>query len=230
VPCADHAEDMPRRTAAERHRDSTPTTADRDPSDALADLLMAFHHPVRRWLTELLAAEGPANVGRLAERTGLAAGSLSHHLKVLHRQDLIVPAPDLARDTRESWWRVNPRLFSWSVVDFGEGTLGRRVAETAEGENFRFQVRAMQEWLRRASRETVEWRTAAASVDTYVLATEEQLRDLSERITDLIRDWSRECMDDSAADSSGGRGAGSAPQRRPVRAIARVFPSEPVRP
>src|SRR5690242_18024895 len=121
---------MTRRTAAERHRDSAPATTPGDPSHVLAELLVAFHHPIRRWLTELLAVEGPANVGQLAARTGLAVGSVSHHLKVLHRQDLVAPAPELARDTRESWWRLNPRPMTWSVEDFLEGSLGRRVAET----------------------------------------------------------------------------------------------------
>ena len=137
---------MPRRTAAERHLDSVPAPApdaSSDPSAELADLLVAYHHPMRRWLTEVLALEGPANVGQLAARTDLAVGSVSHHLKVLHRQGLVEPAPDLARDTRESWWRLCDRGLSWSVDDFEEGTLGRRVAETAEGENFRHQVRAV---------------------------------------------------------------------------------------
>ena len=39
---------------------------------------MAFHRPTRRWLAELLEIEGPASVGRLAARTGLAVGSVSH--------------------------------------------------------------------------------------------------------------------------------------------------------
>src|SRR6476469_11215251 len=181
---------MPRRTAAERHLASAPQPApDQDPSEELAALLIAFHHPVRRWLTELLAVEGPANVGQLAARTGLAVGSVSHHLKVLHQQDLIEPAPELARDTRESWWRLKPRSMSWSVEDFDEGTLGRRVAQTAEVENRRFQVRAMQDWLRRAPAEAPEWRTAAASVDTYVSATEDQVRDFAERLGELLRAW-----------------------------------------
>jgi DNA-binding transcriptional ArsR family regulator len=201
-----------RRTAAERHLDSAPRPApERDPSDELAELLMAFHHPIRRWLTELLGVEGPANVGQLAARTGLAVGSVSHHLKVLHGQDLIEPAPELARDTRESWWRLKPRSMTWSVEDFDEGTLGRRVAQTAEAENLRFQVRAMQ-----------GWRTAANSVDTYVPATEAQVRDFARRLSRLVREWSDECMAD-AAERPG-------VERRPVRAIARVFPSEPVRP
>jgi hypothetical protein len=111
---------------------------------------------------------------------------------------------------------------SWSVDDFDEGSLGRRVAQTAEMENFRFQVRAMQEWLRRAPSESAGWRGAAYSTDTYVPATEEQVRDFAERLGDLVRAWSAECM--AAAEENPDA------HRRPVRAIARVFPSEPVRP
>ena len=152
----------------------------------------------------------------------MAVGSVSHHLKVLHQQDLIEPAPELARDTRESWWKLKPRSMTWSVEDFDQGTLGRRVAQTAEVENLRFQVRAMQEWLRRAPDESAGWRMAAASTDTYVPATEEQVRDLAARLSELFRDWSADCM--TAAEENPDAA------RRPVRAIARVFPSEPVRP
>ncbi len=195
---------MPRRTAAERHLVPIPQpAADQDPSDELAALLVAFHHPLRRWLTELLGVEGPANVGQLAARTGLAVGSVSHHLKVLHQQDLIEPAPELAHDTRESWWRLKPRSMTWSVEDFEEGTLGRRVAQTAEAENLRFQVRAMQDWLRRAPTESAGWRSAANSVDTYVSATQDQVRDFAERLAALVRDWSAECTNDAVGESRG---------------------------
>jgi DNA-binding transcriptional ArsR family regulator len=215
---------MTRRTAAERHLDSAPRPvgADRTPSDELAELLVAFHHPIRRWLTELLGVGGPANVGQLAARTGLAVGSVSHHLKVLHQQDLVEPAPELARDTRESWWRLKSRTMTWSVDDFDEGSLGRRVAQTAEAENLRFQVRAMQDWLRRAPGEGPAWRAAANSVDTYVSATEEQVAEFAEQLRALMSEWSARCMRDVEENPGA--------ERRPVRAIARVFPSEPVRP
>src|SRR4051794_10819508 len=165
---------MPRRTAAERHLHSGPQN--QDPSEELAALLVAFHHPVRRWLTELLSVEGPANVGQLAARTGLAVGSVSHHLKVLHQRGLIEPAPELAHDTRESWWRLKPRSMTWSVEDFEEGTLGRRVAQAAEAENLRFQVRAMHDWLRRAPTETNRWRAPADSGGSHVGAPPDQVR------------------------------------------------------
>ena len=212
---------MPRRTAAERHLDSVPAPAP-DPSSELADLLVAYHHPIRRWLSELLALEGPANVGQLAARTELAVGSVSHHLKALHRQGLVEPAPGLARDTRESWWRLCERPLTWSVDDFEEGTLGRRVAETAEVENFRHQVRVIRAWLQRQARDERRWRLAAESVDTLTYATVDQLDDLGDRLTRLVTEWSTAC----AADVTEHPDA----VRRPVRAIARAFPSEPVRP
>ena len=111
-----------RRTADQRHLDSAPRS-----HDDLLDVLMAFHHPTRRWLAELLEIEGPASVGRLAARTGLAVGSVSHHLKALHRHGFIEPAPDLARDTRESWWRVR-RPLSLERRGLRGRHAGRRVA------------------------------------------------------------------------------------------------------
>jgi DNA-binding transcriptional ArsR family regulator len=212
---------MTRRTAAERHLDSAPDPVERR-QDALADLLVAYHHPVRRWLSELLTVEGPANVGQLAARTGLAVGSVSHHLKALHRQGLIEPAPELARDTRESWWQARSRPLTWSVDDFAEGTLERRVAEAAEGENVRHQLRALRDWMNRAAHDDPAWRQAAESVDTLAFATVEQLDDLGDRLTSLVVEWSRECALDAAARPDA--------VRRPVRAIARAFPSGPVRP
>jgi DNA-binding transcriptional ArsR family regulator len=212
---------MTRRTAAERHLDSAPVPGD-DRADALADLLVAYHHPVRRWLSELLSMGGPANVGQLAARTGLAAGSVSHHLKVLHRQGLIEPAPELARDTRESWWRARTQPLTWSVDEFEEGTLGRRVAEAAEAENLRHQLRALRDWMSRTPHDDPAWRQAAESVDTLVVATVEQLDDLGDRLTALVVEWSRECAADAQARPD--------VVRRPVRAIARAFPSGPVRP
>ena len=214
---------MPRRTAADRHADSAPASgAPAGDEQALGDLLAAFHHPTRRWLHEILAVDGPANVGQLAARTGLAVGSVSHHLKYLHRQGLVEPAPNHARDTRESWWRSLSRDLVWEVDDFAPGTLGRKVAETAAVENFRHQVRAVQDWLKRQPEEPRVWRRAAGSSDSMSVATAEQLEDLGRRLNDLVRAWVDECKADAEVHPDA--------ERRSVRAVLRTFPSGPVRP
>jgi DNA-binding transcriptional ArsR family regulator len=207
---------MPRRTAVDRHR------IDPDATHELMDVLIALHHPTRRWLVELLWVEGPATVGRLAARTGLAVGSVSHHLKPLHRQGFVEPAPELARDTRESWWRVTPRNLSWSVEDFEPDSLGRRVAGQAEVENFRFQVRATQQWLKEMPNAPAEWRRAAGSTDSLVSATSDQLADLHHRLSQVLSEWTEECVEDQNERPDA--------VRRHVRALIRCFPSGAVRP
>jgi DNA-binding transcriptional ArsR family regulator len=207
---------MPRKTADVRHPiDATATTE-------MMDVLVALHHPTRRWLVELLWVEGPATVGRLAARTGLAVGSVSHHLKPLHRQGFIEPAPDLARDTRESWWRVTPRKFSWSVEDFAPDSLGRKVADQAEVENFRYQARATQQWLKEMDDAPPEWRRAAGATDSLVKATPDQTADLHRRLSAVLSEWTAEVQADE----------GERPDvvRRAVRTVIRCFPSNPVRP
>ena len=214
---------MTRRTASHRHEDSAPERPPGAESGGdLLDVLMAFHHPTRRWLTELLEIEGPASVGRLAGRTGLAVGSVSHHLKALHRHRFIEPAPDLAHDTRESWWRAVRRPLSWSADDFAVGTAARRVASAAEAENFRHQVRSVTQWLSHSDEVDAAWRRAASSTDTVVVATREQLDDLAERLRAATEAWTQECLED--------RVARPGEPRLPVRVILRAFPSGPVRP
>lgn len=216
---------MPRRTATERHAHTSPDAPDRLGSETgteLLDVLTAFHHPTRRWLCELLVVDGPATVGHLARRGGLAVGSVSHHLGVLHRHGFVEPAPDLARDTRESWWRSRRRQVSWDATDYGEGTVARRIAATAEAENFRHHVRAVQRWLTDGETAPPEVRHAAVATDSLVPATVEQMGELSRRLTALVVEWSEECRADAEAHP--------ASPRLPVRVSARVFPSGPVAP
>jgi DNA-binding transcriptional ArsR family regulator len=183
------------------------------------DVLVALHHPTRRWLLELLHVEGAATVGRLAARTGLAVGSVSHHLKPLHRQGFVEPAPELARDTRESWWRVTERPLSWSVEDFAPDSLGRKVADQAGFEDFRYQARATQQWLKEMGQATPEWRRAAGSTDSLVRATPEQTADLHQRLGAVLQAWTEEVKTEDPA-----------PDSRMVRVTLRMFPSKPVRP
>ncbi len=207
---------MPRKTAAERH------VVQPDVSTELMDVLIALHHPTRRWLVELLWIEGPATVGRLAAMTGLAVGSVSHHLKPLYRQGFIAPAPELARDTRESWWKVMPRNITWSVEDFEPDSIGRRVADQAEVENFRHQVRAVQRWLKDMADAPPYWRRAAGATDNLVRATAEQTADLHRRLSSVLSEWTQEVQADAETNPNA--------ERLPVRTLIRCFPSGPVRP
>ena len=103
---------------------------------------------------------------------------------------------------------------SWSVEDFEEGTLGRRVARDGRGREPPVPgPRDAGLAAPGARARPPGWRTAAYSSDTYVPATEEQVRDFAGRLGELVREWSAECTAD-AERAPGGRptsGAGDRP-------------------
>jgi DNA-binding transcriptional ArsR family regulator len=195
---------MPRRTAAERHRDSAPTPQTRsvldrdDPGPTPVDALVAFHHPLRRRLYETLVVDGPAPVGVLAGRLDVAVGSVSHHLKPLHAQGFVEPAPELARDTRQSWWRARHRRMSWSVHDY-DSPAAREVATAAERANLRHHVQRALEWYAHRDELDPAWEQAALVTESLGRATHEQLLELRAGINDLLATWTRTCGEDAEA-------------------------------
>src|SRR5687767_13647136 len=85
-----------------------------------ARALSALANPFRARMIDALKVDGPSTASALAQRTGQAVGSASHHLKVLSEAGLVVEAPELARDRRERWWRLADRGTQWSTVDLLE--------------------------------------------------------------------------------------------------------------
>lgn len=212
---------MPRKNAEERHTDSAPTPT-QDATAALIDTLVALHHPTRRMLYDALFVHGPMPVGQIAEVTGLAVGSVSHHLKPLHRCGFVEPAPELARDTRESWWRCVNRRLRWSADDYAPGTAAHEVTRAAEQSNTAYHRRAREQWEQSRHDLPAPWNTLAVASDSLVKATPEQFDDLAARLEVLLRTWRDECLADEAARPDA--------DRQPIRFYANIFPSGPVQP
>jgi DNA-binding transcriptional ArsR family regulator len=82
------------------------------------EVLKGLAHPLRQRLWRLLHQLGPCTVGTLANRVGADPGQVSYHLRELAKRGWIHPVPELARDRRESWWRVAPESTSWTIEDF----------------------------------------------------------------------------------------------------------------
>jgi DNA-binding transcriptional ArsR family regulator len=150
------------------------------------DKIAAMAHPVRRRILELLGAYGPATVGSLARDTGERVGSVSHHLKMLARAGLIEEAPELARDRRESWWRIVRASWSWSVADFDDDPAGKVVAEAAERDQLRGCVGNVQTWFEQRDSYPHEWRQAAYSGTSRLNVSAAELAELGRRITDVM--------------------------------------------
>ncbi|MBV7363280.1 helix-turn-helix domain-containing protein [Actinomycetaceae bacterium TAE3-ERU4] len=81
------------------------------------DMLVAMAHPVRLAILEELEKLGYARVTDLAEKLHLAGNSLSYHMKILARANLVVESPEKARDKRDRVWAINSRFKKDSGLD-----------------------------------------------------------------------------------------------------------------
>jgi predicted ArsR family transcriptional regulator len=204
---------MPRRTADQRHADTAPSAE----GPEVIEQLIAYHHPTRQRILETISVHGPASVGMIADRLGIAPGSVSHHLKPLHRGGFVEPAPELAPDTRASWWRLGRTSVSYDALDYPAGSRAREVVSLAERANDDRHVTAMRRWRTRRHELPEPWRRAGGSSDTAVAATAEQVVELQARLDDVLRAWAHEVHEDQTTHPDA--------DRRHVLAFAHVVPS-----
>ena len=178
------------------------------------ETLRAFHHPTRRRMVDYLYLHGPTQVGTLARELGEQVGSISHHLRMLQRAGIVMPAPELATDGRTSWWRLDQDSVSWSVDDFADAAE-RMQAKAAQRLNTDHHLAKLSAWMRETERADPAWRHAAFSSDALAMASPQELAELSEALRVVTREWrDRIDLDDGT-------------ERRPVFVFSYGFPTRP---
>lgn len=183
------------------------------------EVITAVHHPVRRRIVDYLGLYGASQVTTLARALDLQVGSISHHLRMLERADIIERTDDPIGDRRTSWWQPARRSFSWSVDDFANSPADAVLARSAERANITTQIGRLSAWHRSATR-SPQWTRAAFSTDTLAWASPDELTALSKALADTIDTWKRSIGRDEEADHIE---AG----RRPVFVFAHGFPTAP---
>jgi DNA-binding transcriptional ArsR family regulator len=201
------------------------SASDRPHVQAEIDQVSAMVHPVRRRIHDLLAVNGPATVGTLAEQTGERVGSVSHHLKMLGKAGLIEEAPELARDRRESWWRPVKASWSWSITDFAHDPAGEIVAQAAEQEQLRTSVDKARQWYATRDEYNPAWVDAAYTSTTWLKLSPAQLTELSQRMTALLQDFVDGLPDD--ADDPPRAAASDTDDRESVYVFTYAIPVKP---
>jgi len=179
-----------------------------------AKALAAMANPFRSRMLDALAVDGPSTASALAQRTGQAVGSASHHLKVLAEAGLIVEAPELARDRRERWWRLVAPSTRWSRAEFGTDAGAVTAALAAESLALQRQFERAQEWLAN-SEAAGEWDHAAFATQTWLRLNPDELKQLSEEMVALTQRWRHRGTPDGDT------------EREPVFVFARGFPAQP---
>lgn len=196
-----------RRTDPDGHHTGVRTLTD-------ARALSALANDTRSRIMDALRVDGPATASHLAGRVGLAVGSASHHLKVLHEAGLVELAPELAKDRRERWWRLADTGTRWSTSDLADDPGAYEAARQAEALTLTRQVERARAWFAQGG--TVpEWEDAAFATQNWMHLTPAEMTELGEEIIDVLQRWGgREIPDDGA-------------EREPALIFARGFPSQP---
>ena len=184
-------------------------------------VLAALAHPLRRRLLDLLRVEGPCNATMLAELTGQAVGNISHHVKVLAAQGLVEPAPELARDRREHWWRSASSALRWSTTDFTSDPAAQAAAQAVFALGLQRQLDLTRAWLETDPAEDADWREAAFNTDSWLRLTTDELDELGSEIVAVVDRWRAR----HPADGTGEQADDA--ERRPVFFLARGFPARP---
>lgn len=179
--------------------------------DVDAAVLRAVAHPLRRRVMDVLRVDGAQTASALAATTGSAVANLSHHLKVLAACGLVVEAPELARDRRERWWRLERPGLSWSTSAFADDPASSAAATAAESLGAQRQADLVRAWLQDPRSHTEPWADSAFSTDSWVRLTPEELAELGAELEALL-------------DRYRGRPADG---REPVFLLARGFPARP---
>jgi DNA-binding transcriptional ArsR family regulator len=198
-----------------------------DPTDRpTLEQLTALHHPMRRRILELLRVSGPATVGAVATALQQQVGSISHHLRTLERTGFVAPAPELARDGRESWWRSLEREMTWSITDYADSPTDTLLAASVERANLQHHTDKVLTWFAERDGYDDAWLDAAFASEEWASATPEELTDLARRVYAVMHTWAGECAAAGERERAAGEHEATA-RRTPVFVFAHGTPSRP---
>jgi DNA-binding transcriptional ArsR family regulator len=157
-------------------------------------VLGALAHPVRLDVLSYLMADGPATASVCARAVQDTPSNCSYHLRVLARHGLVERGP--SEDGRERPWKATITGFDLErspgdQADAGAaGAAGDAGAVAAAGlmaASLQLDQRLVRDYLTHRDRVSSRWRASDAYA-TYVLRlTPGELRDLVDRLDELIR-------------------------------------------
>jgi DNA-binding transcriptional ArsR family regulator len=149
--------------------------------------LRALAHPLRLRLLEELVVNDPATdtatASELAERVGESPANCSWHLRQLAKFGYIEEAP--GGTGRERRWRAVIEMHDWDTANSRdpEFLAAADVAQDIVMDHEFQQLRQRRAWL---ANEPEEWRSAAGSLSGIGWCTAEELREISNKIFEIL--------------------------------------------
>lgn len=151
--------------------------------------LRALAHPGRLAMLERLSVEGPATATECADVAGLSPSACSYHLRLLARYGFVEETADVAErsDGRERVWRATTR--SWQS-DLDPDEVPGREARAVDAALARVLLASSDDkalaWADASATQPRAWRDAALLSNSTILATAEEVREISERLLEVL--------------------------------------------
>lgn len=154
-----------------------------------SETLRALAHPLRQRILMELSVRRSARAADLAEIIGEPANAISYHLRTLAKSNLIVEAPELARDTRDRVWKVAHPEGVYVAPDVGDP-----VTDLADEQYL--------SWLRSIIQETIpeDPRATRGRYMGAALLTKAESLELFMELAEVLERWREHGMDAAAAD------------------------------
>jgi DNA-binding transcriptional ArsR family regulator len=151
--------------------------------------MRALAHPLRLRLLGELRMNGPQSVGMLCELVDEAPGSVSYHIGKLAEFGFVEPAPELARDRRERWWRAAHQETSWEPLETLDDPERRAAAGVLRRAILHRYLATLEAYLEGEASMDREWVRGAASGDAFLHLTSDELVELRAELEDLTERW-----------------------------------------
>jgi DNA-binding transcriptional ArsR family regulator len=178
-----------------------------------AKTMRALSHPVRIALLEMLGVEGPMTATEVGERIGESPTTCSFHLRQLAKYGLVEEAGGGKGRARP--WRMKTLDIRIGAHDDPEAELAADVLSGMVLERQRDRYRT---WQDTKAAYPAEWRKAAGESDVVLYLTAEELKQLRDELSELLRPLAQERDADPAK-----RPPGSAP----VEVVLLSYPLSP---
>lgn len=160
----------------------------------------ALAHPVRLDVLSYLMSAGPATASTCARAVGDSPSNCSYHLRVLAKHGLV--EADASTDGRERPWRATITGFDVDEPSTsrtgGANTTGGAALAAA---TLQRDQRLARDYLANRGRMPKAWQEASTYSNYTLRTTPDELRELVERLDELIRPYIAATRDDASSEA-----------------------------
>ncbi|WP_018142505.1 winged helix-turn-helix domain-containing protein [Alloscardovia criceti] len=180
------------------------------------EMLKVLSNPIRMRILGTLRLDGAQSVGSISASIGEAPGSVSYHLSIMEKNNLVHKVDSPNHDARTSWWVAAEQKTIISTNSADTNTLDTFKRSASITRHL-----AYERFLDHFDELSEEWKNAVTSDDCTFTLTAEQTASMAEELRDVLAKWEK--ISQQNAQSSEKPAASTQTDLHKVVSIIQVF-------